>query len=263
MDFSKMLNLRTMDNGSQRHVLDQMSADLAALGLPRLDGLHADALAANERANEANLRWLNQKELNETARSDARSIDHELDRQLGSLHTILKTYAEMPAGGPASTQARTVIDALFARGVAPYTTLSFNEEHNQVRALIATLRAEYTAELAAVGVSALVDQLEVINTEYGEALSRGVERISFEKVSTLREQADQLFHKFLLALIGELVDQPDILAQRLKPLYIQQKRVAEYFKRYKSIPTVDPQTGETPETPVERAEPLPLLGDAP
>ncbi|AWV88563.1 DUF6261 family protein [Bradymonas sediminis] len=251
-DITKMLDLRVMDTGSKRHVLDKMAAGVAALGDARLSRLHADALAQTAVASEVNLQWLNQKEINDTARSDARAIDHDLDRQLGSLHTILKTFAELPTGGPAAAHARSVIDALFVRGVAPYTTLSFNQEHDQVRTLIAKLRSDHAAAIAAVNLSDMVDDLEALNTEYGRALNKDVLRISFEKVTQARRQSDTAFHTFLLALIGHMADQPDALSEHLEPLRVQQKRLATYLRRHNASPTVDPETGE----PMEPPEPL-------
>lgn len=248
-EFNEMLNLRTMDTGSKRHVLDKMAAGIAALHDPRLAGLHAVALAGAAAASQVNLQWLNQKKLDETTRGDARLIDYELDRQLGSLYTILKTYAELPAGGPASESARAIVNALFVRGVFPYTSLSFNEEYDQVRTLIARLRADFAAELAAVGVENIVDGVETLNISYGEALDKSVQRISFEKVSEVRQEADHAFHKFILALVGALVDQPDTLAELLEPLRIQQQRIADYFKRHNATPTVDPDTGEPVDAP--------------
>lgn len=243
-DFSKLLNLRAMDNGSKRHVLNKMSAPVQRLGDARLARLHQVALAGADATSQVNLRWLNQKELSETARRETRAIDAQVDRQLSSLHALLKTWADLPAQTAASAQAQRVLDALFIRGVFPYTSLPFDEEHDQVNTLISVMRSDFSAELGALNLDPVLDGLEQLNDEYGLALGRDIEKVSFEKVREVREDADQAFHKFLLALVGELVDQPDALSEILEPLRLQQKRLAEYYKRHKEPPAVDPDSGE-------------------
>src|SRR5690554_551727 len=230
-ELSEMLNLRTMEIGSTLYVLEKMAPQMSALDIPRLSLLHEEALAMAETASKANLRWLNQKELNKTARRDARDLKHGVDRQVGSLHQLLKLLADLPSGTPRALSARKILNTVFARGALAYTSLPFNEEYDQVRQLINILRNEMLFEVAQVGLDDVIDGTEALNTAYGEALQQDVERIDFEQVSQTRNDATIAFHKFLIVALGELIEQPDELDTLLEPLRLQQKRLTESLRR--------------------------------
>ena len=240
-----LLSLYVFGTGSMLFCLQDMDKKAQSLGNDPLVERIQDALALNARARKSHFQWETQKRDDPQVRRAAVNRDNKIDRTIGQIYRITKSYAGVEADLPVKEAGQTIKDGLFSRGIAPIVHATFEEQHVLNKELIDRLRNDYADEVEILGLTPLVDTLADHNAAFRRELNvTRDEYLTYDEVQSARAEAQDAFHKVIFHIVGDYLDDLDAALDLLATVEDQQERISRYRRRRGSRPEVDPSTGE-------------------
>ncbi len=189
-------------------------------------------------------RWAQQK-TGPVRKSEARSIDHKIDATLGAIQDVLKgPQKSLPREHPERQAAETLLAELFPQGVGVHTMQSHVDQLSANDLVLGVLeQSEHAATIEARGLLTYVMRLKELNASFREQLERDkAPELAFDTV----EAQDALGQEYLLKAFIKILDEDDD-ATRSKlaaPILEQNEAIGEHLRRRRTVPDVDPETGE-------------------
>lgn len=196
----------------------------------------------------------------------AAALDARIDRALGALDRMVSGYAELaddPETPPQVSAAATKLSAeLFPRGVTYITLMSYAEEYEAVRKLVARLggAGDLSAAVSALSLEPFVASLTKLNAAFGAELDRApkVDGPSWDQIRASRAMTHARALELVAVVLGTYPDADDASATQrtaiLAPLMVQQRALAALYRSRQGGRDINPDTGElaptAPDTPI-------------
>jgi hypothetical protein len=244
--------------GSRIFVLTKTRPKAEKLGNKRLVGKIDLGLKAYRIAATMRLKYVMQRDTDRTARNGAVRVDADLDATLGDLFEFFELHANRRRESAQKTAAQAIVKHLFPSGVFPITSSQYDEQHSLITTLIKALKRDHAKELDILHARDLLDDLDAVNTKFGEALDiLGRDTVSYADTQAQRTLADEEFKKVTLIIHADYCDDDATRADLLKAIEAQDARTGRYFKRRGVAPEIDPDTGEI----IEDADVEPIVDE--
>jgi hypothetical protein len=228
------------------------------------------AIAADEATAKVEQRWAQKRRAGKTsakqlkAQKELQRIDVHVDRAL----TGLRDGSEATIRGADDDEKELVVEVenflneIFPNGVAAVTSKSFDEESVVVKAIVSRLQSDLAPTVAKLGLTLNAQRLAKLSVQYEEALAN-VEVLDFGKVKAAREVGQEYLLRLTAKIMGTF-DEPtaehaEARAALLGPILKQDQAISDHIRVRRSVPDVDPETGEEEPPPDETvaAEPEP------
>lgn len=213
--------------------------------LPLLD----EAIAA-ERRNIELIASYHADQKKKKGSSEAQAIDRKIDRNLGAIQDVAKAVlkTEEPSE-PRYQRAEEMLGAFFPLGILSVTLLPYVEELAQVERILDLARGVYKHTVAEVGVEQFLHNLASLATEFRETLEANrPEGIAYDSVRSSAARCQNLLLQVAAYVIGhhhaDTDEEAKAREELLRPILIQNEEIYEHLRARRSIPDVDPKTGE-------------------
>ena len=230
--------------GSISYCATQMRATLEQLGnaeaLERLDEVDKACLLARRKRYD----WDQRKTMDLMRRQGSRKWDDRVDRTLGALARAPEPYASLVGESEVKRLAVEFGEKLFPAGVRPITTQRYEDQHASVKEILSRLDDEFADHVDKLHLGPIVEQLKEFNRHYGESLKIDSSGVSHSDVEASRVAAEEAFHKLLIKVMHDYMDDLETLNNVLKPFFRQEERLRRHYQRRGSVPEIDPATGE-------------------
>ncbi|WP_168210327.1 hypothetical protein [Persicimonas caeni] len=196
------------------------------------------------------------------ARQKAAARDVQVDRNLGLVYRNVDGFAQMEGDSEHKTAAREMLEDLLPNGVHGIITQTFDEQHVTVDEFLTRVRQDYADTLQLLGTTPMIDNLERLNTRFGEELkATDVKKVPFSDFKAALAVAQEEFAKLIFVVCAHFLHEPDERNRVLAPVIEQNERVAAYIKRRGTNPEIDPNTGEVIEDQDDDADDEPVDTD--
>lgn len=230
--------------GSMQYCSKMMRVHLDALGNDEAIVRLEDAEAKSSEAREKKYDWDQEKRADPMQRTDSRKWDARVDTSLSGLASAPEPYTTLDGDSEVKRLATEFINELFPAGVRPITSQRYEDQHAAVNELLQRVDNDFTEHVDKLGLGPLVDQLERFNQRYGESLADEDEGVTYSDVKAATAAAQDAFHKLLIKVIHDYMDDVETLNRVLKPFFQQEERLRRHYQRSGGPPSVDPDTGE-------------------
>lgn len=180
---------------------------------------------------------------------EAGEFDYLLDHCLGGVLGYVEAQMRAYMGEPRAEAAGRLLTVAFPNGLAAITHLAYAEQHAQVSAMLARLRAPDMADDVAAlpELAALLARAQLLNESYGDAL-RSTDQPTRAQVRAGRARVQEVVCEVLCAVIGHFplqdTDPGTERAQLLEPILEQNRAIRVARRRRRGSIDIDPETGE-------------------
>jgi hypothetical protein len=196
-----------------------------------------------------------------------------LDRRVDSTAIGVEAHLEAQervygASSQRGIDAALLRKKLFPQGAGAIARLPYVPEHERINTLLARAREP---ELAAVveripELSAMLTELETVNTEYGNALGAyDRDRPVSEELLAAQARGQELLSEVAAMIVARYALLPDRRAERealLEPILRQNEEIRLARQRRRKPRDIDPDTGvELPDPDLPSVEPVPAGND--
>lgn len=249
---SEILTYRQPTSGAMLFALGGVQAILAGQGgqparvnNPGLRALVDDALQLNTRSRTLEFDWRNQRRLVPLQRKGIGALDAKLDRAISQLYAAIANWADLQVDVPQKALGAALLQAIFPEGVYVITSLRYEDENAAVNELLERLNTEFAPTIVQLALEPFVAQVEALNADYGARLS-GVDptRVTYDQVQQAYQAGLNAYLVVTLRIWNDYLADDATRNLLLAPIQEQDARVSAYYKRRRSAPEVDPQTGE-------------------
>lgn len=234
------MNVRRMKPASRVLALQRMRGDFEedenlASARPTL----AAAIELNQRAAEDQRTFKGESDERSLHQERARALDHELDRLLGVVYTVLEgAVRALPKDSEERAQAKRLFEAMFPHGLAAVTQVRFVEQHQLVNGILGVARdgADWRPEVQSLGLATFFNQIEPVNAAYGAALSDASAARTYDEVRELDTRAYRAYARVVIAAVAAypLDEDAERLNAILAPVRAQEEEYREYRRRRRS-----------------------------
>lgn len=213
------------------------------------------AIAADEETAKIEQRWAQKRRSGKTSAKQVKAqkalqlLDIRVDRALSGI----RDGAEAVIRGAGEdekdliAQVEHFLNEILPNGVAAVTGKSFDEESVIVKGIVGRLAGDLAPTVTSLGLSLNVNRLATLATQYEAALA-GVETLEFGKVKAAREVGQDYLLRLTAKIIGTFDEpsgtQAESRAALLAPILKQDQAIADHLRARRSVPDVDPKTGE-------------------
>ncbi len=211
-----------------------------------------EALLAEERALASDMQAWTVARARVAARKSSQrlgELDQARDRVGAGFSKYLKAQAFFAGSGGETGKlgeaAQRLLDGLFPDGVAAVIRSAYVDETATLGALVDRLRGPLWSDVQATKSEVWVDALEAANAAFDEEYDRltGTAAGDWATLRTRDAEAQEAFVALVAAVIGAAYGTPHLEAL-LEPVEIQQAALKKLYQRRRSVPDVDPETGE-------------------
>jgi len=223
--------------------------------LPQGDPLVAKidaALAIDGAVLDKQTRWMTVRNETVTWPKEVIELDRDHDRLWGALSGACSSLsAGLGADSEQGAAAGRLETAVFSSGVPALIHLPFVEQRETTDAWLARLRGELAADVEKAGVGAIVLRLTDVNTRFGALLDKRNEasNLSYADVREADSEGQIKFFQIIAMLMGREAENDAERARLLGPILAQNEEIGELYRRRRTVPDVDPATGEVTEPP--------------
>jgi hypothetical protein len=196
-------------------------------------------------SSKLNVTWQGRPKVPVVQRPGSVEANYRVDSALGALHQHIESYLKLPPDNPLHQLAAQLISRMFAQGVAPFTTMIYEDQFDAVKVIVKTLRSTWPDHIAKLGLKPFVDAVEAENDDFGAKINV-VEPvgITYDQVAAAHQHALGSFFAVLLAIWNNYLDEPDTRNKLLAAVHQQNERFRRYYQRRSTQPVVNPVTGE-------------------
>lgn len=177
-------------------------------------------------------------------------IDVKLDRAIVGLRNALQAHAD--SGDPEeamSAAATKMLAACFPRGVQAITQATHVEQLSLVDALLSEIKAKHTDAVKELGLGSFTQRIGKLNEQYREAQRQTpADVVDFSEVRAARQRGQELLLEVVVMIAGRfpLGTSAHVGARQalLGPVFRQHEAIRSYLRLRRSVPDVNPETGE-------------------
>jgi hypothetical protein len=189
-------------------------------------------------------------------------LDNRLDRLLSSFLAALTAFADgLPDPHELVRAARRVREDVLPGGIQAIVHATHPEEAELVDQVVKRLRSEHAAALERLGLTAFVDQLAGLNAEFRAAVAAATagdeSGPSYDQVRAAQARGQEMLLELMAMALGACPgrEPPDLerRARLVGAILSQNEAIGVYRKNRRSIPDVDPGTGEVVPAPLTPA----------
>lgn len=206
---------------------------------------HIETAITHDKETRAMLhRWAQQK-AGPVRKSEARSIDHKIDATLGAIQDVLEgPHKSLPPEHPERQAAETLLAELFPRGVGVHITQSHVDQLSANDLVLGVLKKhEHAAAIEARGLSAYVTRLGELNDSFRKELERDkAPELTFDTVEAHDALGQENLVRVFIKILAE--DDDATRSELAAPILEQNEAIGEHMRRRRTVPDVDPDTGE-------------------
>lgn len=224
-----------------RKVRDAASAQGDTELVERIDA----ALADDRETRALDNRWVGSKG-KPSYGPEVPEIDNWVDQLLTSIRDAAASFTKGAfAGTQRRVQAERVLGAVFPAGVQAITSLPYVDQVAAVEVMLDQLRGPQAADVAALGLTALVDRLAELTEQYRTAVDRGRQRLEFATVQAARKRGQRNLLEVVAMILGRYYSHTDSdhvhqRAQLLAPVLEQDRAIRAIVSARRSVPDIDP-----------------------
>lgn len=240
----ELLNLYQFSLGGIAYCIGEMRPRLKEEGNSEALELADKTLEKTRAARQQRYDWDQRKRQDPLKREGTKELDNRIDQTLSGLLKVAESLADLELESERTRLAEEFVDDLFPSGVYPITSKTFADQQFAVAELIERMKGDYAEHVEKMKVKEYVQQLESLNTEFGELLAPAHEGVSYDEVESSFQEAENLFHGLIGKIMGAYYADTDTLNRVMKPVLEQTERTRRHLKRRGTIPEVDPETGE-------------------
>ncbi|QDG51835.1 hypothetical protein FIV42_14110 [Persicimonas caeni] len=243
-------DLYQFTTGRRLFALRAIEAIAAQLGYDDIADSARAAIDFNEGVRELEGEWQTTKSTTEGVRVEADRLDEVIDRTVGGFHSRLKSDIQsFPADHPLGKTARELKRKIFPEGARPIITEAFEDELSSLQAMNAKLDAMRATHVEPLGAGAIADRLVGLTDEFAQALEAPQSRpVAFSEVRAARLQGQERMLRVAAKILGKFNgENPGDAEARQKlmtPIVDQNERIADYYRRQRPVPDIDPDSGE-------------------
>jgi hypothetical protein len=265
-DLGSLIQLNIFPTGRRLRALTSVHALIAGMGLDDLSTLLAEAIAHDEATYVLEQRWRAKRKTGKVSKKQARAKKEvvQIDIQTDNTLTALKESAESCTKGADREQDKelfdlvdTFLDEVLPGGVQAVSGKAFPEELLAVEAIVKKLQSDKLKPiLQKLGAGVPAERLARLAVRYRAALEAAGETLDFGTVREARSEGQNYLSRIVVRILDKYgqsggADAP-ARAKLLRPILEQDEQISAHFRARRSIPDIDPKTGE--EQPVEADE---------
>jgi hypothetical protein len=247
----ELIKLAASTPGRRILALRKMRNEAVALDLPRIVVLTDMAVAHDMETRGLDMRWLGARSARSAHAASMPAIDGLADQLLTGVRDGARLYA-LGAGSTVTVEVDAFIDEVFPAGVHAVTSLPYVEEAVEIERILGMLQGPLALQVARFGLARLVQRLAAVSAQYHEALHIE-EKLDFTTVRAARDQGQLYLLQIVAMIIGtfplETPEHVDARGRLLAPILEQDAAVRAYRRGRRSVPDMDPDTGEIDELP--------------
>ena len=255
-----VLTLNQFSTGRRLFTFYRILEAATKLNATDIVSLAQKAISADEETAKLEQRWAQKRRNGKVSAKQAKAqkalqaLDSRTDRAI----TGIRDGAES-AIRAADEDEKALIDEvehflneIFPNGVAAITSQSYDEESVSVKAIVGRLNGDLAPTVSKIGLTLQVQRLTKLAAQYEEAVS-AVDTLEFGKVRAAREVGQGFLLRLAAKTIG-IFDEPtgdhaEKRAALLLPILRQNQAISDHIRARRSVPDVDPQTGEEQPAP--------------
>jgi hypothetical protein len=256
--FSQFINVLQFSSGRRRFAYAQTIAILKELKQKALTTFAEHGIQHDERVAATEQQYYAERASRSGTRAAAIDIDNHFDRTLGALSDQLGNLASLFAPTTdTGRRARKLALAIFPQGAGAVTHSSFEDELAAGDDIVKQLRGPFASDVKELGLKPVADELERTLASFRAALPKEpVQRLGFDAVRAARAGGQRHFERFIAKLLAsdELSDANR--ARVLAPIAEQNARIRSFYAHHRSVPDVNPATGEELPAPADATPPV-------
>lgn len=256
--YSEFINVLHFSTGRRRFAYAESAAILKAQKQKALAAFAEQGIRKDEQVAATERQFYAERASANGSRSAAVDVDNHFDRTLGALSAQLANFTTLFAPDTdTGRRARELSLAIFPEGAGTIAHSSFEDELATGADIVKQLRGPFAADVKALGLAPLADELERTLASFRAALPQEpTERLGFDAVRAARAGGQRHLERFIAKLLAsdELSDAER--ARALAPIVEQNARIRSYFAQHRSVPDVNPVTGVELPAPADPAPPV-------
>lgn len=227
----------------------QLKAEAVAADFPAL-ALHADTCVAHDQDTLViEAKW-NGRAQGSTVVPGLRELDITLDGTVTSFRdTIDRQVRASKAGDPLAASGASLLQILFPLGAAAITNATYPDEAAEVERILTEVKQPKWASLVMeFGLKRMIGHITDLATEYRKLLDTPVDGLKFGAVKEARAKGQNLMLQAMAMIAGRHPSESD--ADRagrqalMGPILRQNDAIGQHLKARRSVPDVNPETGE-------------------
>jgi len=260
-----LLRLRQFPTGRRLFAFYRVLELANKVNAPPIVSLAQNAITKDEETVKIELRWAQKRRTGKTSAKQVKAqkalqlLDIRVDRAL----TGLRDGAEALIHGAGDDekdlieQVEYFLNEILPNGVAAVTSKSFDEESVLIKGIVSRLVGDLAPTVTSLGLTLSVNRLVAVAAEYEAALA-AVETLEFGQVKAAREAGQDYLLRLTAKIIGTFDEPSGPIAENraalLAPILKQNQAINDHIRARRSVPDVDPTTGE--EQPAAETTPV-------
>lgn len=252
---SALIRLNQFSTGRRLYTFHRVLAVAKKMQASTIEALAQKAIAADDATYTLELRWASQRRSGKPSAKQvkAQRALQKLDSQVDKALSGLRDSAMALIRGADDDERELIdavehfLDAVFPNGVQAVTSKTYDQELVAVKAIVAKLEGDLAPNVQKLGLSVNVERLAKLAIKYDEA-QRGADSLEFGAVKAARAAGQEWLLRLAAKIMGTY-DGPDgehaqKRAALLGPVVAQNEAISEHIRSRRSVPDVDPSTGE-------------------
>lgn len=251
-----LIKLATLTSGRRLLALRRMRPEAVAMHLLNLVAFIDAAIAHEKKTRGLETRWLALRKATNMHSPKASALGGLIARLITGIRDAAYLYA-LGADEAAEAEVERFVEEVFPAGVFAVTTMQSADKAAEVSRIVDLLQGPLAPQVAHFGLTYLVERLATTNDAYRDALYVD-EPVDFATVREAREQGQDMTRQIVAQVMGMYpLDTPEHLAARdrlLGSIMQQDAAVREYRRSRRSVPDVDPDSGDVDEPTADTDE---------
>jgi hypothetical protein len=217
---------------------------------------HADVCIAHDRQTlvvEAS--WYAQSASTE-GNPELRKLDRVLDPLVTSLRDTIDSQVRASSpGDPLVEKGLQLTQTLFPRGSSAITRATYPDEAAEVeRVLEEIAKPVWSDVVTAFGLTRITGRIQTVIVEYRALLEApAAQGVKYADVKAMRSKGQSLMLQAIAMVLGKYPSDSEVDRQGrallLGPILRQNEAIGDYLKGRRTVPDVNPDTGEELPTP--------------
>lgn len=246
---SDLISLYAFSTGRRLFAQGQTKTHAAKAALTSLENHCSAAIAHDQNTLVMEAKWAGTKP-SRMYGPGAKKADVLIDVALGALDSALEAETrDASDGDPLGQSALELRFALFPMGLAAVTKAVYVEELAEAERILDVLQSpKWSQTVQDLGLHRRMNKLGALVGQYRTAVGAKDDKIVFEELKAMRAQGQALLHQSVAMILGlhPSDSAADVAARKqlLGPILAQNDAIRMYLKTRRSVPDVNPETGE-------------------
>jgi len=261
---SDLIDLNQFSTGRRVFTFTRLLEIAKKLGLLEIQSLVEEAIDFDKGTYVLEQQWATKRKKGKPSAKQLKAqralqrIDGRVDRTLTGLRDSAMNLikgADEEEEKELIADVENFVHAIFPNGVKAVTSLPYQEQLVAVSAIVGKLEGELSPLVNKLGLTVNVNRLFKLVPEY-DAAQKNVDTLDFGKVKAARATGQNYLLRIVAKVLGTFDQPTGVHAEKrsalLGPVMAQNAAISEYIRARRSVPDLDPQSGE--EQPAEDGE---------